>query len=449
MTSDDDTAARRVGSRLAGALSDAHEDPAATRRLRERVLASPPSAITLRPARVLLAAAMLLCAGAAGWFASRSSLSATPVSAPLQVSANQPGPVERSAFIYSTAARPLELNFSDSTRFSVAAGSGVRILALDDAGAQVALEFGKLHASVRHRPGARWRVTAGPFSVHVIGTELDVQWEPTQQRIVVRVQHGRVRVEGSGMEPQTVDGGGTLSAQGFAPPLVEVSRAQASTAPVKAPQVSASDSPPAALEPAPAPPPVSGVASPSTATPKSSASGATARAPASNDVPAELAAPAHGSAPTWRALATAGRFRQALDAALAEGVWDELPRATAADLLLLGNTARLAGEWPRAVQAFTALRETFPQAAGSGRAAFWLGTIAFDRKGDWDEARRWFSTYLREEPTGELAREARGRLLEIMSKRGEHVAARAAAVDYLERYPRGPHAELARSMTAR
>ena len=44
-------------------------------------------------------------------------------------------------------------------------------------------------------------------------------------------------------------------------------------------------------------------------------------------------------------------------------------------------------------------------------AAFTLGRIAYDRR-DYREAARWFATYLREEPSGSVAREAAGRLIE-------------------------------------
>ena len=60
------------------------------------------------------------------------------------------------------------------------------------------------------------------------------------------------------------------------------------------------------------------------------------------------------------------------------------------------------------------------------------------------QAADWFSTYLREQPSGALAREALGRLIEAYQAAGDRVSARATAERYLKSYPDGPHATLAR-----
>jgi hypothetical protein len=51
---------------------------------------------------------------------------------------------------------------------------------------------------------------------------------------------------------------------------------------------------------------------------------------------------------------------------------------------------------------------------------------------------------VREQPSGALAREASGRLLEACIAAGDGAGARDAATRYLARYPSGPHAALAR-----
>ena len=48
-----------------------------------------------------------------------------------------------------------------------------------------------------------------------------------------------------------------------------------------------------------------------------------------------------------------------------------------------------------------------------------------------------------EAPNGPLARETAGRLMEARENGGQHLAARAAAQRYLQRYPSGPDASLA------
>ncbi len=77
-------------------------------------------------------------------------------------------------------------------------------------------------------------------------------------------------------------------------------------------------------------------------------------------------------------------------------------------------------------------------------AAFRLGQSA---KGA--QAAEWFSTYLKEQPGGALAREALGRLIEAHQAAGDPISGRAAAERYLKSYPDGPHATLARQALRR
>jgi hypothetical protein len=81
-------------------------------------------------------------------------------------------------------------------------------------------------------------------------------------------------------------------------------------------------------------------------------------------------------------------------------------------------------------------------------AAFALGRIAFDQRADFGGATRWFRTYLAEQPEGRLARDALGRLMEARSRVGDAAGAQVEARKYLDRYPSGPHAEMARRLTA-
>ncbi len=81
-------------------------------------------------------------------------------------------------------------------------------------------------------------------------------------------------------------------------------------------------------------------------------------------------------------------------------------------------------------------------------AAFRLGQLTFDGAHSFAEARRWFLTYLAERPGGALGAEALGRTMEAEQRLGDLAASRATAAKYLERYPRGGHAALARSLVA-
>jgi hypothetical protein len=149
------------------------------------------------------------------------------------------------------------------------------------------------------------------------------------------------------------------------------------------------------------------------------------------------------AASSWRELAGSGKYHEALAAAERSGFADEVERASAGDLLLLSDAARYSGRADLAHNALLRLRERF---GARGRSAFLLGKIAADQNGSPGEALRWFETYLREEPNGSLAEQAEGRLLDL--RKGDKVAARAVAQRYLDRYPKGSYAALARSILA-
>jgi TolA-binding protein len=148
----------------------------------------------------------------------------------------------------------------------------------------------------------------------------------------------------------------------------------------------------------------------------------------------------------WRALAEAGRYREALAAAEAVGFEGECQRASSADLLSLAGAARLTGDAAHARQAYSLLRKRYASEPVAAVAAFNLARVAFDLASDYAGAARWFRTYLREQPSGSLAPEAHGRLLEALQRSGDTAGARAAANEYLTRYPAGPHAEFAKRL---
>jgi TolA-binding protein len=149
---------------------------------------------------------------------------------------------------------------------------------------------------------------------------------------------------------------------------------------------------------------------------------------------------------SWKRLALDQQYTEALAAAEADGFDATCRAASAADLLLLGNSARFAGSPARAERAFRFARSRFAGTHEASMASFFLGRIAYDQRGNPGEAAHWFQSYLREEPAGGLAREAAGRLIEAERARGDSAATLAAAQSYLQKYPSGPHADLARGV---
>jgi hypothetical protein len=84
---------------------------------------------------------------------------------------------------------------------------------------------------------------------------------------------------------------------------------------------------------------------------------------------------------------------------------------------------------------------------GGGRSAYGLGLTAFDQERDFTGAARWFETYLAEQSEGDLRREAAGRAMEAWQRAGARDKARVAALGYLQQYPNGTQAPLARQLT--
>jgi hypothetical protein len=171
---------------------------------------------------------------------------------------------------------------------------------------------------------------------------------------------------------------------------------------------------------------------PSSATPPTAAPLAQAGSPPS---------PGREREQSFRDLAAAGKYDEALVAIERAGFAQEIERASSQDLAALADAARYAARPALAKQALLAQRRRF---GVRGSSAFVLGKIAADQQGTTADAVRWFETYLREEPNGSLAEQALGRVLEL--RKGDPSSARATAERYLARYPNGIHAPLARSL---
>jgi TolA-binding protein len=148
---------------------------------------------------------------------------------------------------------------------------------------------------------------------------------------------------------------------------------------------------------------------------------------------------------SWQRLAASGKYADALDAVERVGFDAECQRASGQDLLLLGDTARLGGRAARARAAYLVARKKLP---GGDRTAYGLGLLAFDHQKNLGEAARWFKTYLAEQPHGSLRREALGRLMEALQRSGDTGGAHRVAQEYVEKYPGGAHAALARRLAS-
>jgi len=300
---------------------------------------------------------------------------------------------------------PMPLRFADGTIVSIAPQARARVARVTARGADLVLEQGSLSLAVVHHEGGEWHVGAGPFTVLVTGTKFTVGWSAAERTFTLALQEGSVLVRGP-----TLSGAGRRVNPGEQLHIAIDDDRAALPAPSVAASLGSADS----LAPALAD---------------------SAKLPQKDQRAAKFG--------SWKELAQRQNYADALAAAESQGFDETCKAASAPDLVLLGNAARFAGSAARAEQAFRLVRARFAGSGEAAMAAFFLGRIAYDQRGNRREAAQWFQNYLREAPSGGLAREAAGRLLEADRALGDLSAARDVAREYLDKYPSGPHASLA------
>jgi TolA-binding protein len=307
--------------------------------------------------------------------------------------------------IESTSDAPLALNFSEGSSIVLRESSRLRVLAAQPTGARVLVESGEVDVAIVHRKVRKtnWQFELGPFQVEVTGTKFHAGWNPSDQMVSVAMKEGSVIVTGRCMnKPRSLTAGETLHLACPAAPSVPEPQAELGQPP-EAPQ-------------------------------------------ADMDPPIRLGRETATTASSWRAMLAAGRLSGGLRAAEMAGFDRVCQIATMKELVQLADAARLSGRAQRATVALRTLRTRFPHTADASNAAFALGRIAFERRGAYDEAVRWFSIYLDEQPSGALMGDAVGRLMESRLHAGDRQGARADAQRYIRRFPEGPYAREARSI---
>jgi hypothetical protein len=360
------------------------------------------------------------------------------------VVSGQPGVV--GAPMVAPANGEVALRFSDGSSVTLPAQAAARVEALEPEGATVAVDTGTVDVAVVHRLETHWELHAGNYRIKVTGTRFRAIWNRNLQELTVLMREGSVVVSGPGIAfPTRVVAGERLRAN--ADEGVSLARVADQPAPRPTETVAVA---PARAEAAPEQEPTETPAEvpPTPAAPPTRRRSPEAQHPAV--APERPRAQPAVARPDWRALATRAQYRDALTAAIAElqgeGWTAGCSRLGVEDVVLLGDVARLAGDLNHADEAYRIARQRFP---GTDRPTFALGLIAFEGRHDYRAAAGWFEAYLRRYPTGPLAREAAGRLLESHIKGGADADARDAAAAYLRDFPSGPHADLARRTVGR
>lgn len=308
------------------------------------------------------------------------------------------------------ATTPVEVRFAEGSRLAWAEGSGGAVTRASAGSVSIALRRGRLAAAIvpTRTTGVRWQFEAGGYVARVVGTQFVLGLDADAFELTVT--EGEVLVTGPGAERGvSVTAGHRLRAAAAGLAVTPLSELE----------------PPAALD---------------AGEPASVAEG-----------PAAVRRPprrAPQGPQEWKVLAGEHQYEEALEAAEALDFPLLVQRLGPEDLALLADVARFARSAPRAKEALGQLARRFPRHPRGQLVPFMLGRLAFDVERDPAAAARAFRAYLDGKPTGALVEEAQGRLMEALRDSGAAAAAATEARRYLERYPDGVYAKLARSLTS-
>ncbi|MDX2020070.1 MAG: FecR domain-containing protein [Deltaproteobacteria bacterium] len=387
---------KQLGGAVNDAMARAVPSEEAARAGRAAFLRQVHRPVRRSPAFVLVGAAATVVVLALAWMPLRRARTTVGF-----VAGEVPGEV---GALLETQARPLPLRFDEGSRIELDPRSQLRVAEFGKTKARVQLHRGHAALAIQKGKGRAWAVEAGPFAVNVTGTRFSVDWQPEQQRMEVVLVEGSVTVTGTCLKD-----------------------ARKMVAPQRL--VALCDEAPVAFE---------------------AAKAAATRTPESEPMPASPKRVAMANNLWWQ-LAKAGRYQEALAHAKAAGFVGLCRTASAAELLDLGDAARLAGDVTAAEQALGILNKRFPHSPQSALATFHLGRLAFDQNQNYEAAALHFTRYLADNPQGALVGDAWGRLLQArqrmsLTDSGSQAAAHDDARAYLARFPNGPYAGLARRL---
>ncbi|MDX2023051.1 MAG: FecR family protein [Deltaproteobacteria bacterium] len=296
------------------------------------------------------------------------------------------------------------LRFSDGTTAALEPGAQGRVRDLHAYGARVAIDKGRADFDVVHRERTSWLVEAGPYTVRVTGTRFRVAWDPATTVFDLQMRAGAVEVVGPYIKGAVV----LMAGQSL--------RVRASDGEQNAAMANQNASAPQALEPEPRP-----KASPPRAEPRRATS-------------------------SLASLTAEGKYADVVSRVDGAGLANLLQHAPATELVALAEAARYTARLPLANKALHTIRARWPRTTVAADAAFVLGTLAEDVAHDRATAQRWYQSYLREQPKGRYASETMGRSLVLTQQFAGDAAAQAQAQQYLQRFPTGTYAGVARKI---
>jgi hypothetical protein len=336
------------------------------------------------------------------------------------------GTVSSSGYIRPTAPQGAQVLFTDGTQVMLEASARTRVAEVYPHGARILLEEGKAHMQVVPRSEAKWLVEAGPYTIQVKGTVLDVAWLGQEESLDLWLREGSVIVTGPLMTHGFVMRAGQRLVARVRENLLLLDGQPSEDFRVRAD--APADAPPAEQpEPAHAPPVAKAVRA------------AEGRAVSSG-------AAEEGRAPSWSKRLASGDFEGILADAERRGLDGVLSKGVRADLAVLADAARYARRFDVARRTLLAERERFAGSVQANEAAFFLGGLAESDAAAVPSALEWYERYLAESPQGTYASQALGRKMMIVHRlRGREVA-KPLALGYLNQYPKGPYARYAKNL---
>jgi ferric-dicitrate binding protein FerR (iron transport regulator) len=347
------------------------------------------------------------------------------------------------SWVKASADAAVPIRFDNGSRLKLDARTAVRVVASNMEIVKVDLSKGLLHADVKRNGKTSWIISAGPYQVTVLGTTFSVDWDSDSSILGVSVNKGKVLVRGGHLSEHgiRVQAGKRLVANGDKGSVAMESILEDSDTADDGELASAAntgsigESRPGRTD--------EGVEVRETdqLIPPAAKGGASvaAKNPANTGTP-------KGNSPSWKDLSDAREFSAAVAAAKQQGLDELLATLDASDLWALANAARYAHDATVSARALLAVRERFAGSQRAFTAAFMLGRLKLDMEGNPTAATAWFETYLKEKPSGPLAEEALGRLIDACDKAGRKTEAVRNAEIYLSRYNGGLFTKLAKSI---
>jgi TolA-binding protein len=348
--------------------------------------------------------------------------------APLTFALDQ-GKIQAGGYFHAAAGSRPSLAFSDGTRIALVAGTRGRVAAVDALGARVLLDEGEARVHVVPRPGARWQFDAGPFVVHVRGTDFALAWRGDEGRLDLRLHAGSISVNGPLFDQAMV-----------------LRPGQWLTVRLAAREVFMRDFDPSA------PPPISDAdrAVPVAATPPPSSAEDAPALPSERPRAAARAVRAtEHREPGWAPARSEADWERILALAKKRGLPRTLAERGSDDLALLADAAHYLHRDDIAERTLLVLRRRFAGTTRARDAAFLLGRIVEARAGGAREALAWYDRHLAEAPDGAFASDALGRKMTVLARLHGAETARPVAEEYLRRFPGGTYARAARALAGR